>query len=222
MKSNTACRSTSFLIDSTSFLIDQALTSAASCVISAVLVLLAPICATERAGAKTQWQNYMSPCVYDAHEHVIFGASGIDLARLITPAYNALALILFFSGVTYNVGSKVWNRHKISSDEYVCLKNSKMNDAQRTPNTDKMPHEGETHKTDDEDNQGDQDKTDQTSEENTALLLSSTRNEGTPTDAWYNARERVFFIAVVLASQSYSFLFVCIFAVFNDKWWIDV
>ena len=215
MTSNTASRSTLFLID-------QALTSAASCVISAVLVLLAPICATERAGAKTQWQNSMSHCVYDAHEHVIFGADGIDLARLITPAYNALALILFFSGVTYNVGSKVWSRHKISSDEYMCLKNSIMHDAQTTPDTDITPHEGGTHKTDHEDNQGDQDNTNQTFEETTALLLSSTRNEGTPTDAWYNARERVFFIAVVLASQSYSFLFVCIFAVFNDKWWIDV
>jgi len=212
MTSNTVSRSTLFLID-------QALTTAASCVISAVLVLLAPICATERAGAKTQWQNSMSHCVYDAHEHVIFGADGIDLARLITPAYNALALILFFSGVTYNVCSKVWNRHKISSDEYVCLKNSEMNDAQRTHNTGKMPHEGETHETDKTD---DTDETDQTFEETTAMLPSSTGIKSTPADAWYNARERVFFIAVVLASQSYSFLFVCIFAVFNDKWWIDV
>ena len=212
MPSNTAPRSTLFLID-------QALTSAASCVISAVLILLAPICATERAGAKTQWQNSMSHCVYDAHEHVIFGASGIDLVRLITPAYNALALILFFSGVTYNIGSKVWNRHKISSDEYVCLKNSEMNDAQRTHNTGKTPHEGETHETDKTD---DTDETDQTFEETTAMLPSSTGNKRTPADAWYNARERVFFIAVVLASQSYSFLLLCILAVFNDKWWIDV
>ena len=203
MTSNTASRSTLFLID-------QALTSAASCVISAVLVLLAPICATERAGAKTQWQNSMSHCVYDAHEHVIFGADGIDLARLITPAYNALALILFFSGVTYNVCSKVWNRHKISSDEYVCLKDSEMNDSQKTLQT------HETDKTDDTD------ETDQTFEETTAMLPSSTGNKSTPADAWYNARERVFFIAVVLASQSYSFLLVCILVVFNNKWWIDV
>ena len=104
----------------------------------------------------------------------------------------------------------------------MCLKNSIMHDAQTTPDTDITPHEGGTHKTDHEDNQGDQDNTNQTFEETTALLLSSTRNEGTPTDAWYNARERVFFIAVVLASQSYSFLLVCILAVFNNKWWIDV
>ena len=198
---------------STLFLIDQALTSAVSCVISAVLVLLAPICTIEREGAKTQWQSSMSQCVYDAHEHVIFGASGIDFARLITPAYNALALILFFSGVSYNVGSKLWNRHKISADEYVCSKSLEMDDTQSTHNTDKTPHEGETHETD---------ETDKTSDETAPMLPTSTQNAGTAADAWNKARERVFFIAVVLASQSYSFLFVCIFAVFNDKWWIDV
>ena len=197
-------------------MIDQALVSATACVISVVLISIAPICAVEsieRADAKTQWRSSMSQCVYDAHGQVIFGASSIDVLRLLAPAYNALALILFFSGVTYNVASKLWDRHKISAVEYVRLESSgslEKDDTQNTQNTHNA--EGTTH----------EDETDETSEV-TALMLPGKMNKaGIAADAWDRARERVCFIGVVLASQSYSFLLICIFAVFNDKWWIDV
>ena len=195
-------------------MIDQALVSATACVISVVLISIAPICAVEsieRADAKTQWRSSMSQCVYDAHGQVIFGASSIDVLRLLAPAYNALALILFFSGVTYNVASKLWDRHKISTDEYVSLQSmetvTETDDTRNTHNTDETTHE---------------DATDETFEETVPMLRINIHKAGMAADAWDRARERVCFIGVVLASQSYSFLLICIFAVFNDKWWIDV
>ena len=192
------------------FFTDQAVAGAASCLLSAVLVSLAPICAVERAGSKSQWQSSVSQCVYDAHDQVIFGSSSIDIIQLLTPAYNALALVLFFTGVSYNVASKLLNRHKISADEYVGL------GTYNTENTELTTPGDDTF-----------DVTEEADDTHLKYpLLSSKMNKAvkadTAADALDRARERVSFIGVVLASQSYSFLLVCIFAVFIDKWWVDV
>ena len=152
----------------------------------------------------------MSQCVYDTHDQVIFGSNSIDIIQLLTPAYNALALVLFFTGVSYNVASKLLNRHKISADEYVGL------GTYNTENTELTTPGDDTF-----------DVTEEADDTHLKYpLLSSKMNKAvkadTAADALDRARERVSFIGVVLASQSYSFLLVCIFAVFIDKWWVDV
>jgi len=196
---------------------------AALCVTTGTILLLrhshGALCAEEIANNpnnpnNAQWEKSMSKCSCAVHD--------VADAHYLAPAYNALALILFFAGAIYNIFCKLWHPNSYFHAQHV-LPQTEQNVYQQLLDERDQENEEEiqANQEDQEDQKDQKVKKNQQKHEIQDVIKKKEMNRL----AMQNMRicmSSVFAVSVVLATQCYVFFLVCLIAVLADAWWIEI